>query len=391
VAADATTPDATTLDATARQRARRWLRPTVVVLVVLAIAVLIGALSASGPGGYLQPGSAEPQGALALHNLLEQQGVRVVVVRDAGQIAATTQRRQTTLFVPDLANLASDDVARVWAADGDIVVTDPTEQSVPELIPGTRVGHQVDVGVRDPACAMPAATRAGAALTGGLTVTGQPLFGTLDACYAEQGEGTVVRQNFPDGHTVAIVGDGTAFTNDAIADDGNAALALNLLGANPEVVWYSPDPNAAPAPTGAADLGELLPPWVGLVVAQLVVAVLVAALWQGRRLGPVVTEQLPVAVRAAETTEGRARLYRRRRARTRAAEHLRAAAVSRLVGPLGLPLASSPDAVVARVAARTGWSPTDVAGLLYGAAPQDDAALVRMAAALDALEKQVRA
>ena len=97
-----------------------------------------------------------------------------------------------------------------------------------------------------------------------------------------------------------------------------------------------------------------------------------------------------MAVRAAETTEGRARLYRRRRARGRAADHLRAASLSRLVGPLGLPATGTREAVVARVAARSGWSPTDVAALLYGAAPQDDAALVRLAAALDGLERQVR-
>ena len=84
--------------------------------------------------------------------------------------------------------------------------------------------------------------------------------------------------------------------------------------------------------TAATDLSDLLPPWVGIVVAQLVVAVLVAALWRGRRLGPVVAEPLPVAVRAAETTEGRARLYRRRRARGRAADHLRAASLSPALG-----------------------------------------------------------
>jgi hypothetical protein len=380
----------TALDATARQRARRWVRPTVIGLVVLALAVLVGALTASGPSGYLQPESADPQGALALHHLLEQQGVRVTVLRDGGQIAAATHRGRTTLFVPGLSSLSRSDLARVRAADGDLVVTDPSEPSVPLLIPGAQAGHVADVLVRDPACALVPATGAGAALTGGVTVAGQPDSGTFDACYAEAGEATVVRQSLPDGRAVTIVGDGTAFTNDAIASDGNAALALNLLGANPEVVWFSPDPDAAPAPDGTTGLSDLLPPWVGIVLAQLVVAVLVAALWRGRRLGPVVTEQLPVAVRAAETTEGRARLYRRRRARGRAADHLRAASMARLAGPLGLPASSTHDAVVARVAARSGWSPTDVATLLYGAAPQDDAGLVRLASALDGLERQVR-
>jgi hypothetical protein len=388
---DPTTLDQTTLDPTARQRARRWVRPTAIVLALLVLAVLIGALSASGPSGYLQPTSAEPQGGLALRHLLEQQGVQVDVVTGIDGVLAQANDG-TTVLAPDLAALTPDVVQRLAQARGDLVVTDPTSDAVPALAPGMSAGDDVTVQTREPGCALQAATLAGSATTGGLTVKVGPA-GPRDvvACYAEKGEGTVVRVGLGDGRSVTFVGDGSAFTNGSIADEGNAALALNLLGANPEVVWYAPDPNALPESGGTGDLTDLLPPWVGLVVWQLVVAVAVAALWRGRRLGPVVAEQLPVAVRAAETTEGRALLYRRRGARGRAAEHLRAATLSRLRGPLGLPVAGSRDAVVARVAARSGWSPTDVAGLLYGAAPQDDAALVRLAAALDALERQVRA
>jgi hypothetical protein len=327
---------------------------------------------------------------LALHHLLEQQGVRVVVLSDIRQVASEGRPGTATVLATDLGSLSADDVARLANIPGDVVVTDPTADAVPQLVPGLLVGHDADVRVRQPACDLRTAARSGPALTGGLTFVGLPQSGAVDSCYAAQGEGTVVRQRLPGGRTVAIVGDGTAFTNDAIGQDGNAALALNLLGGRPEVVWFAPNPDTAPAPDGQTGLSDLLPPWVGIVLAQLVVAVLVAALWRGRRLGPVVVEQLPVRVRAAETTEGRARLYRRRRARGRAAEHLRAATVARLLGPLGLPVASAPDAVVAKVAARTGWSTVDVAGLLYGAAPADDPALVHLAAALDSLERQVR-
>ncbi len=380
----------TSVDPTARTRARRWLAPVLVVLAVLVGALLVGAVLASGPSGYLQPDSAEPAGGLALHHLLEQQGVHVVVVTDPTQLATLAQPGGTTVLATDLSALGPDAVERVSSAFGDIVVTDPSPDVVPQLIPGTQAVGTARTDVRDPECTLPAATRAGSALTGGVAVVGQPQSGSLESCYPDQGGGTVVRQELPDGHTVAIVGDGTAFTNDRIAEDGNAALALNLLGQRAEVLWLAPSPQAAPEPDGSAGLGDLLPPWVGIVLAQLVVAVLVAALWRGRRLGPVVVEQLPVRVRAAETTEGRARLYRRRGARARAADHLRAASVARLTGPLGLPVGSAPDAVVAQVVARAGWAPADVAALLYGAAPQDDAGLVRLAAALDSLERQVR-
>ena len=59
-----------------------------------------------------------------------------------------------------------------------------------------------------------------------------------------------------------------------------------------------------PAPGGQqATFGELVPDWVAPVVWQLGVAVVLAAWWRARRLGPVVAEPLPVVVRAAETTE----------------------------------------------------------------------------------------
>ena len=79
--------------------------------------------------------------------------------------------------------------------------------------------------------------------------------------------------------------------------------------------------------------------------------VLLAALWQGRRLGPLVAEQLPVVVRASETVEGRGRLYRSRRARDRAADALRTATLQRMLPRLGLGAARA-TAVVAAVAGR---------------------------------------
>ncbi len=72
------------------------------------------------------------------------------------------------------------------------------------------------------------------------------------------------------------------------------------------------------------------------IVLQLCLVVLLLALWKGRRMGPLVAEQLPVVVRASETVEGRGRLYRSRRARDRAADALRTATLQRLLPRLGL-------------------------------------------------------
>jgi hypothetical protein len=117
----------------------------------------------------------------------------------------------------------------------------------------------------------------------------------------------------------------------------------------------------------------------------------VALLWRARRLGPVVREPLPVAVRSAETLLGRARLYRRARAADRAAATLRTATLRRLAARLAVPPAAGPEAVAVRVAAATGQDPQQVRQVLLGPAPADERALVRLADDLDHLERALPA
>ena len=117
------------------------------------------------------------------------------------------------------------------------------------------------------------------------------------------------------------------------------------------------------------------------MAVQLAIVVVLLALWRMRRLGPLVTEPLPVVVRACETVEGHGRLYRSRRARDRAAAALRGAALGRIVTRLGLPRQE--------LASRTGRDSGEIRAVLFGPVPADEAALVRLAADLDALEGQV--
>ncbi len=133
-----------------------------------------------------------------------------------------------------------------------------------------------------------------------------------------------------------------------------------------------------------------MPDGVLLAALQVLIAVVLLALWRGRRLGPVVSEPLPVVVRAAEAVEGRARLYRRGRARDSAATALRESSLARLIPLLGLPSGPDPPAVVDAVADRTGPVCRCARRLLYGAAPSDDQSMVRLADDLDALEREVR-
>jgi hypothetical protein len=120
---------------------------------------------------------------------------------------------------------------------------------------------------------------------------------------------------------------------------------------------------------------------------QLVIAAILAALWRGRRLGPVVAERLPVVVRAAETVEGHGHLYWSRRSRDRAAAALREAARDRILRLLGLPGTADATEVAAALAPRSGRSTGEIVALLAGPVPTDDATLVALAGGLDKLEK----
>ena len=125
-------------------------------------------------------------------------------------------------------------------------------------------------------------------------------------------------------------------TNGGLLQEGNAALAMNLAGDRQRVIWYAPQQVEGEIRLQGIELTDLIPDAVTWIVLQLCLVVLLLALWQGRRVGPLVAEDLPVVVRASETVEGRGRLYRSRRARDRAAEALRTATLQRLLPRLGL-------------------------------------------------------
>jgi hypothetical protein len=211
-------------------------------------------------------------------------------------------------------------------------------------------------------------------------------------CYGDEDDAPMVVGTTHGGARLVVLGTGTMLTNARLDENGNAALGLNLLGGDgsaDQLRWLVPAPGSA---ASGRSTPSILPDWVLPAALQLLLAGLLLALWRGRRLGPPVTEPLPVVVRAAEAVEGRSRLYRRAQARDRAAAALRSGALARVVPRLGIDAAGAveppPEAVVAAVAARSGRRDADVHAVLYGPPPADDAGLVALA---DALDSMVRA
>lgn len=363
---------------------QRWRTGRGVMLALVAISAFAAVsawLTAPRLGGRMDPEATSPLGGHALVTLLRDRGVEVVVANTVAEVQGAA-RPDTLLLVAETANTRGQALTDLAAVPGDRLILEPTVTSRERLAPAVRL----DSGGRPdnaPGCALREADRAQTVTfdSADTYVSGTDV--DLTRCYG----GALVRYTAA-GRTVTVVGSSEFMTNGGLLRDGNAALAMNLAGQQPRLIWYAPQRLQGDA---AADrsITELIPAAVGWVVLQLGMVVALLALWQGRRLGPLVAERLPVVVRASETVEGRARLYRSRRARGQAAQALRSAARHRLAPRLGLAASASDAAVAAATAQRCDLDETAAHRILFGPAPSSDSDLVSLAQALDDIERQV--
>jgi hypothetical protein len=188
--------------------------------------------------------------------------------------------------------------------------------------------------------------------------------------------------------SLTVLGTTDALSNEHIAERGNAALALTLLGATPSLVWYVPTFADVEVLTDES-IAALTPGWVVPIMVLLGLIVIAAAIWRGRRFGPLVVENLPVTVRSSETMEGRARLYATASARLRALDALRIGTIARLATACGLPRTATVDEVVNAAASVVGMIPVDLHNLLVDAEPRSDAQLVTLSDELLRVERAV--
>ncbi|MFB3977679.1 DUF4350 domain-containing protein [Microbacterium proteolyticum] len=371
---------------------RRRSRAAVGWTVLIAALVVIGLFGTTIVyGGWTQrdafdPESPAPDGTRALVRVLEAQGVTVTVARDLAAAERALTASPGTLVMRDAPELSDDALRRLTARARDVVLVEPRSRSLDVLLDGSALAGVVDERTVDPACDVAAAEAAGPARVGELYLPGDGVTG----CYpVEDGFGVLVAGG--DGSSVAAVDGVTVLTNRALPLDGNAALAVGLLGRSSSLVWYVPSPEDADTGAAAPTIGDLTPPWVSPALVLLLIAGLAAALWRGRRFGPLVVERLPVTVRARETTEGRARLYAASGDAAHALAELRHATRRRLAGLLGLsprvPAEQLADAVAERVSAERAV----VRGILIDDLPRTDRDLVAASDRLRDLETSVRA
>lgn len=370
------------------RRARGWLVLLAILLVGSGIAVAIQlslATTSNDPMGASNPGQ---QGGQALARVLSQHGVEV---RTAGTLAQARQeasgRSTTTVLLSDPNGILDAAQLRSVRALGSALVTvDPRFTQLEAIAPGVGLaGRPAAARSSQPACSVPAARLAGtvAGVTNAFRATGD-----ADGCFAV-GDAYALAQVRGHGATVTVVGS-QLLDNGGIDKAGNAALAIGLLGEHSTLVWYLPS-DADAAASGPGSLADITPGWLTPAILLLIAVVVAAAVWSGRRFGPLVVESLPVVVRSTETLEGRARLYRTASARVHALDALRVGALRRMAALCGLPPHASVDQAAAAVTGLTGWQAADAHAVLIDDEPQTDAAVLACADRLAELERDVRA
>ncbi|NPC98056.1 DUF4350 domain-containing protein [Nocardioides sp. zg-DK7169] len=380
---------------TARSRRGTWLLVGAGLVVAVAVAVVV----AGGPRSSerLDPDNPDRDGAQALARVLDGEGVDVVVARGADELDATPVDAGTTVLLtrPDLLGRESAERLVAHAGDAQLVVA------------GARPGALAVLGVETGSSSLPPGFATEAACTlpdlaerlDGLRLDVDDAVGhDLPGCFAAPSltaagstTGTVLSRARPG---LLLLGAADLLANDRLLRADHAAIALRLLGGGDRLVWYVPSAADLGAEDGVA-LSALLPRWVVPALVLAVLALGALMLWRGRRLGPLATEPLPVVVRASETVHSRGRLYRRSGDRAHAAHALREATRSALArrlrvgaAPGGVP----PEELVRAVARATGHGEDDVATLVGSDAPDPttDHDLIALAAALAALEEEVR-
>jgi hypothetical protein len=385
---------ATTADAAApAARESRWRRHRSSLLIALGLVTAVFVVLVLGGGSAatdpLDPDNPGPLGGRALAQVLEDQGVEVDVVRSADGLDDAEPGSGTTVLVTSSDRLGETTVERLRAAtvDAEVVVA----------MPGPAVSSELGVEVvgvaSDETLQAQCQGSALIALLEGLEIKAGDGFEYAAASGCFSGDlGAVVAQP-EDG--MVLLGGADVLRNGGILQADNAAVALRLLGQHDRLVWYVPD---AADLTGddAVSLSSLLPDWLMPALWVVALALVALVVWRGRRLGPLVTEPLPVVVRAIETTHSRGRLYRRADDRAHAAATLRAAGRSKVAERLRLPdpdrRGGDPHALIRDVARHLGRPVTEIGYLLHpeAPAPTTDHDLIALANALAELDREVR-
>nr|WP_306468499.1 DUF4350 domain-containing protein [Actinomyces sp. 186855] len=373
---------------------RSW-RPLLLALALLA-AVAVATSLLTSPRTSTTPYALDnprANGAMALAELLRDEGVGTSSPTTMADVVSRAGPG-TTIALVNASHLSEEQRRTLASLGADVTVVGTLYQDLSGLLddegePPLPSGVSAPRGtLLEARCADPDAAAAGSIDgTRGTIVLpeGAGAVGCFPVSAGQPGHAYTVIER-ADGTTVRLLADASLLTNGRIASAGHAALAIRALGHHEQLLWV----DGAQMTVSATVWDDVaLPPWMAPFLLQAVVVAAVLALVRGRRTGRLVQEDLPVLVRATETTRGRGRLYRRAGDRPRAATALRAGTALRLGRRLGLSPAAD-GAVLVDALARAASQPAPaVQELLYGPVPSDDRSLADLAVRLDQLESEV--
>jgi len=366
------------------RRLRSIIGWVVVAALVVGVAWVGLQIAATAPSERrsLDPEGRGDAGALALAEILRDQGIEVDVYRSHVE-ARDALDESTTLVMTNPYTLSDEGLAELMGPADRVVFLSVGAHLLDDLDLGAY--SSAPLAEVDAQCTAEEFAEVGTIEPDRLMT---PRSG-VEWCFGDE-EGAAVLIDDSDGRRTSIVDGSRLFSNAYLAENGNAALALALLGQTDRVVWYVPSLGDSDIEATSPDtLGTLTPPWVTPAIILLMLSGAAAALWRGRRFGPLVAETLPVTVRASETMHGRARLTAKAADAPHAALAIRDGAQRRLARRLGLTARATSDEVADAASDRLRIPRGTLQALLAGPLPTDDAALVELARRLTDLEEAV--
>lgn len=358
---------------------------------------------------FLSPNSQADVGASILAEELTAQGVDIQRYDTAAEGLRAASGGDVTVFVPAPEFFNSDDRSLfedLTSSDVDIVLVQPPQWILNRF--GLNLGDSriATATVTDTDCpALPVS---------GAVQLGRQAYEVSEYSPWEVGDRQLCFDAYLavtafDLSTAVVTGSGDPFGNAMIGEVDNLRFALDVLGQHDTLIWldvheraaipqsppvlpdYSDPPSRSPVEipypesTNTNPIYDVMPAWIWAGLVGILLLVVLAALWRGRRLGPPAAEPLPVSVPAAETVHGRAMLYRRARAYPQALRALRSGALHRLRPIVGLSTQSPESDIVAAVAARSGWPVEQVSGILFHTEVENERQLMDLSNALDRL------
>ena len=383
--------DGSTAGATVRSGWARfgWVITLVTVSVmVLATLVFTQAPSSTAP---LSTDNAQPEGARAIAEILRQQGVDVT---ESATLSGASKAlgADGTLVIASYYYLDEDQIASILAWPGPVVWLTPDSYDLDYIHESLAYGSSDGEAPVYAQCNLPAAQNADTIVAPGPRINLQWSTAAVSACFVNSDDGSVlVRVTRTPAEPMSVIAAPSFLSNDGLAEAGNAALALHILGTTDSVAWYMGTlyDGSTLGSEGHGGVVLIAPAWVNAAALAAALVFLIAGLWRGRRVGPLMTEPLPVVVPASEATRGRARLYRRGRAFGHAAAALRAGSARRLAQRLGLGPHANRATLASAVAASSSADAATVDSLIFGPPPRDEAAMLDLVRRLDALESEV--